>query len=126
MSASPHNVTWKQSAQIVMEVPFIDDARVKQLSVVHHALVRLLGDHPCRFTIFRVDIVVQVLYNLRERLFRFLVEVRDRNARGEDRIIGVLRRQIGGGLGGEVVKFDGSDTLVDSRDDLLRDPGRGG
>jgi hypothetical protein len=105
-----------------MEVPLIDDARVKQLSVVHHALVRLLGDHPCRFAVFRVDVVVQVLYNLRERLFGFLVQVRDGNACGEDRIVGVLGRQVGGSLRGEVVKLDGSDTLVDSRDDLLRDP----
>ena len=56
-----------------MEVPLIDDARVEQLSVVHHALVRLLGDHPCRFTVFGVDVVEQVLHNLRERLFGFLV-----------------------------------------------------
>jgi len=61
------------SAQIVMEVPLIDDAGVEQLSVVHHTLVRLLGDHPCRFAVFRVNVVVQVLYNLREGLFGFLV-----------------------------------------------------
>ena len=34
----------------------------------------------------------------------------------------MLSRQVGSGLGSEVVKLDGSDTLVDSRDDLFRDP----
>ena len=56
----------KHNPQIVMEVPLIDDAGVKQLGVVHHALIRLLGDHTCRFAILGIDIVVQVLYNLRE------------------------------------------------------------
>lgn len=97
-----------------MEVSLINDARVEQLSVVHHALVGLLGDHTCRFVIFRIDIVVQVLDNLRERLFGLLMEVRDGNACGKDGVVGVLGRQVSGSLRREVVKLDGGNALVDS------------
>ena len=56
-----------------------------------------------------------------EDFLRLFVEVRDGYPRGEDRIVGVLRRHRGGRLRCEVVQLDGRHPVVQTTDHLHRD-----
>ena len=51
---------------------------------------------------------------LGEFLLRLLVDVGHLHARSKDRIVGMLRGEGCGGLGGKFFEFGGCDTMVDS------------
>jgi hypothetical protein len=72
----------------------------------------------------RLTIGVEVLDDGGEALLGLLVEVGDGNASGEDGVVRVLRCEIGGGLGGEVVELDSGYARIHSSDDLLGDLNR--
>jgi hypothetical protein len=65
------------NAQVVVEVAVKDDGRVELLLVLHDGLVRLLGDHGREPVVLGVDVRVEVVDDVRERLLGLLVEVGD-------------------------------------------------
>ena len=67
---------------------------------------------------------MQPAHDRREALVGVLVQVGDGDARGEARIVRVLRRQVRGRLGGEVIQFLGCHTVVHTLNNLLRDDDR--
>lgn len=89
---------------VVLEIPVIDDGAIERLLVGHDGLVRLGADHGRILARLGVDPRVQVLDDLAKHLFRLLVQVGDGDPRREDRIVGVLGREVRRGLGGEVLR----------------------
>ena len=59
-------------------------------------------------------------HRVREGLDRLLVQVGHGDARGEAAVVGVLRREEGGRLGGEVVELRGGHAVVHAEHHLLR------
>jgi len=88
---------------VVCEVPVIDDGRVEHVLVLHDDLVDIIGDHRCVLAGLRVDPVVEIGDDSRERLLRLFVKVGNGDTGGKDSIIGVLCREVCSSLGGEVV-----------------------
>jgi hypothetical protein len=85
---------------LVVEVAVVHNRRVELVGVPHHHLVRALRDHGRLLPVLRVDVVVQVRDDRRELLLRLLVQVRHRDARRQDGVVGVRHRHIGSGFGG--------------------------
>ena len=105
---------------VVLEVAVVDDRAVEPLGVLGDDVADLVGDERRVLPGLRVDVRMQLEHRLRERLARLLVQVRDGDARRQLAVVGVLRRQERGGLGGEVVELERGDAVVHAEDHLLR------
>eukprot|EP00962_Isochrysis_galbana_P021947 scaffold6503_cov115-Isochrysis_galbana.AAC.3 len=113
-----------EAKEVVLEVAVIDEERIEPLLVLHDDLVHFVRDKRRSLAVARVDIRVQRVHGGGERLVRHLVQVGDGDARSQTRIIGVLRRQVGGRLSGEIVKVSSRHAVIYALDHLDGDDGR--
>lgn len=69
----------------------------------------------------RVNLVVQILNHLAKLFLSFLVQVGDCDPSGKYGLVGVGSSLVRSSLGGQVVQFDRSDSIVDPLDDSTGD-----
>jgi len=60
--------------------------------------------------------------NCAEALFCFFVQIGNGNTGGENCVVWMLGGKIGCCFGCQVIQLNGRDAVIDTRDDLLRNP----
>ena len=108
-----------EAEEVVAEVAVVDDRRVEHLAVVPDDLEDIIRDQRSRLVGVRVDVLVEVLHRLAERLLRVLVQVADRDARCQQGVIRMAGRQRRGRLGSEVVEFRRGYAVINALDYFL-------
>ena len=110
-----------ESKVIVAEVTVIDDGRVQSLLVFHHNRVEFIRDERGGGAGFRVDVVMEKFDNIREDFRGLFVQVGDRDAGCQDRVLGMLGGHRGGGLSRQLIQLHSGDSGIDTLHDLLGD-----
>ena len=106
---------------VVLEVAVVHDRRVEAVAVLGDDLVHVVRHERRVLPGARVLVLVERVHHGGEALVGHLVQVGDGDARGEPRVVGVLRRQVRGGLGGKVVERGRRHAVVHALDHLHRD-----
>lgn len=106
---------------VVIVVTIVNDGRVQAISIGHDSLVEGFRNFRLRLASLGINVVVEAFNDSRELLRSFLLQIADGDASGQDGIVGVLSGQVGSGLGSQVIKFNGSDTGIDTGNDFLSD-----
>ena len=88
---------------IVRKVAIVDDRGIQDVFVVHDDLVHIIGDHRRGLVGLWIDPAVQIGDDSGKALLRLLVEIRDCDSCGKDGVIGMLGREVRGGLSGKVL-----------------------
>mmetsp|Transcript_49580 Transcript_49580/g.137713 ORF Transcript_49580/g.137713 Transcript_49580/m.137713 type:complete len:323 (-) Transcript_49580:26-994(-) len=104
---------------VVVEIPLVVQRRVDGLGVARDELPDILGDQR-RCPALLVVVVAQDAASLHETVRCGLVQVRNSDARGQDREVRMLLRHVRASLRGQDVDLRSRDARVQALDHLLR------
>ena len=110
-----------ESKVIVIEISVVDDFGIETFGVSDDHLVDVVGEQRGPLSVALVDVIVHHLHRLTERLLGRLVQVRDRDARRQLRVIRVLGRHRRRRLRRELVQLGRRHSGEDAHAHLLRD-----
>ena len=105
---------------IKLEVAVVNDRTIEPVFIFLNGFKCVFSDQAGAFAGFRVDVLVQLLYDLAEGLVGFLVQVADSDPGSHFGIIRVNGSHGGSRFSGQVIEFDGCNTVVKAYNDLFR------